>query len=381
MYFDSFEFSNAFCDPFIRSKNNASEGAQMFFQAIKQHLTSDDFIAARTIVVEMKSFGDKQDSTSYLRVAKELVQILLKYDPPFPGGFPPLLYPLLPTRHRGSVQSIVASIQARQAKAKYEKQPKKVGEDTLNTVLFRKSEHAFVPKDEDETQTKSEESAILTHLSENEKRQSLLIARDLKERALERVNSLMSTKRSMDKNKQNNQTCSRNQHQYESAASRKTPRVLAPIIKNEPVASNRAKIIFATNIAKQEKEAANDPVMKSLMAAESSSYVEKQRRISASKIKANVPSGVVCTICQTKPKRPLLAKCGHSACSDCWDNWLDRLRKDSCPVCRKSTVRKDLAYMVYEKGSGEGVPTLTQMCRSDNELSDDGDGEGLEFIE
>ena len=70
----------AFSYSFDRSKTNASAGAKRFFQAIKQYLTSEDFTAARAIVVEMKSYGDKQDSSSYLRVAKDLVEILLKYE-------------------------------------------------------------------------------------------------------------------------------------------------------------------------------------------------------------------------------------------------------------------------------------------------------------
>jgi len=69
-----------------------------------------------------------------------------------------------------------------------------------------------------------------------------------------------------------------------------------------------------------------------------------------------------------------MANCGHVACIKCWDEWL--IRSPTCPTCREKTLKKDLTKIAYEDESSVGVPTLTQICASDEE---DGD-ETLEII-
>lgn len=70
-----------------------------------------------------------------------------------------------------------------------------------------------------------------------------------------------------------------------------------------------------------------------------------------------------------------IAPCNHSACSICWESWLKRSK--TCPSCRKPTTKETLAKAVYHKASKK-IPTLTQMCASDD---DEVDSEGeLEII-
>ena len=72
-----------------------------------------------------------------------------------------------------------------------------------------------------------------------------------------------------------------------------------------------------------------------------------------------------------------MADCGHSACADCWKNWLNR--SNTCPGCRQHTEMKSLAKMVFEKRAGAGAPSLTQICASEDE-GDNSSNEELDLV-
>ena len=62
-----------------------------------------------------------------------------------------------------------------------------------------------------------------------------------------------------------------------------------------------------------------------------------------------------------------MGDCGHTACLDCWTQWLSR--SNTCPVCRKSTTKDSLSRLVFEEVAGSGAPSLTQMCANDDDSS------------
>jgi len=66
-----------------------------------------------------------------------------------------------------------------------------------------------------------------------------------------------------------------------------------------------------------------------------------------------------------------MANCGHVACVKCWTQWL--ARSDTCPTCREPTLMKNLTKIAYEDKSGLGIPTMTQICESDDDDNDNGD--------
>jgi predicted amidophosphoribosyltransferase len=74
-----------------------------------------------------------------------------------------------------------------------------------------------------------------------------------------------------------------------------------------------------------------------------------------------------------------LAKCGHTACSRCWSQWLNK--SPTCPTCRKAVDKTQLEQVVFQEKSGAGVPTLSQLCpREDRNSESSDDNEELEVV-
>lgn len=55
-----------------------------------------------------------------------------------------------------------------------------------------------------------------------------------------------------------------------------------------------------------------------------------------------------CLICYNVPEKPAGAKCGHVACTGCWEGQL-KLNKMECPACRKKVRSKNLIFIFEEK--------------------------------
>mmetsp|Transcript_20364 Transcript_20364/g.25879 ORF Transcript_20364/g.25879 Transcript_20364/m.25879 type:complete len:119 (-) Transcript_20364:217-573(-) len=111
-----------------------------------------------------------------------------------------------------------------------------------------------------------------------------------------------------------------------------------------------------------------------LQQVKSDTYLKHTPRVAkiARRIKANVPEGFLCTVCDSTPNKPFMADCGHSACFECWVQWLNR--SGTCPICRVATTKESLSRMVF---AGANVPTLSQMCASDDDESEE---EALEIV-
>ncbi len=64
-----------------------------------------------------------------------------------------------------------------------------------------------------------------------------------------------------------------------------------------------------------------------------------------------------------------MGDCGHSACANCWSEWLKRSK--TCPVCRQKTDKENLSRMIFERRVNSGALSFTQMCASDDDASAD----------
>lgn len=118
-----------------------------------------------------------------------------------------------------------------------------------------------------------------------------------------------------------------------------------------------------------------DPLDTCLLKAKAEAYKKKTPQLVRMnrRIESRLPEDMMCNICNTNAKTPCMANCGHVACIKCWTQWL--LLSDTCPTCRTPTTMKSLTKIAYEDKSGVGIPTMTQICGSD-----DDDGDELEII-
>lgn len=313
----------------------------------------------------MRAFGDKNDSKSYMDAAKDLVILLIKYDNDDDSrNLLSLLFPLLPTRHRGSIQTMATSTRAKKSKKVSDALMNRKAEDKVQSVLFKKSTLEFKIKQES-MDIQSDEGILDSKMNENEKRNALVIASELRASNQKKVKEFMSDRRS------DNCAVSSGNRSFDSVIQNRMDSQVSE--KGLKRSSARALSMVSTKNRIQGTTQEDDPILKTLQMAQSSSYHTQK----VASIKSNVPSKLLCQICQTRTKRPLLASCGHSACASCWDSWLSR--NEQCPVCRKETKRENLAHMVFQQANEE-VPTLSQICCDDNEADgSESSGDELEL--
>ncbi len=62
-------------------KEDQKKSAKFFFTSAQDCLSPPDFQTMRKLLISMKSFGDAKNSDSYLKEARTLIELLLKYDP------------------------------------------------------------------------------------------------------------------------------------------------------------------------------------------------------------------------------------------------------------------------------------------------------------
>jgi Zinc finger, C3HC4 type (RING finger) len=65
-------------------------------------------------------------------------------------------------------------------------------------------------------------------------------------------------------------------------------------------------------------------------------------------LSSNAPLNLSCTICERALEKPFISDCGHMACLNCWQQWLDKSR--TCPVCRKPASPSSIALAVFQGG-------------------------------
>jgi len=78
----------------------------------------------------------------------------------------------------------------------------------------------------------------------------------------------------------------------------------------------------------------------------SDTYAGSVQKIRQMDFSSNAPKNVNCTICQQRLEKLYISECGHMACLQCWQQWLDR--SNTCPQCRKPTSIKSIALAVFK---------------------------------
>merc|ERR1712238_257784 len=78
----------------------------------------------------------------------------------------------------------------------------------------------------------------------------------------------------------------------------------------------------------------------------SDTYAGSLQKIRQMDFSSNAPKNVNCTICQQRLSKLYISECGHMACLQCWQQWLDR--SNTCPQCRKPTSIKSIALAVFK---------------------------------
>jgi len=401
--------------------DNSKMQAKRFFEKAKSSLAKEDLKKVQILLVEMKKHGDEKNSEQYLKSLKALLAILLNCAN---AGCQPLelvqsLFPLLPVKYRpicvsagkvsfergsfcskcrdilpeedflivkkiASTLLFPSSYTEAATRALLEDSQKVIAilmnndEHLLPLLYTHTNEHLRTKLEGLAREMKKQQRALkakeLLHHYKGEKcindtlfrptqlklsiegissQDKLDDGKDMKE-ALLQANSFNQRKKDRIDHFQRNlnvelEKVGRESHlpRYCKGAKRLCTQTSAPI--------------------KQEAVLEGDLVDQCLHSVNSKAFIDANTRLAriCGKVKARIPLGFSCSICANKkPNEPLMADCGHTACTDCWKVWLKRSR--TCPTCRKQTTMDSLATMVFEK-VGVDPSSLTQLCKSDSD--------------
>lgn len=351
------------------------ESALAFFKAAQSSMSADEFQALRLLVSKLKDSGDKNDTLAYLTVARQMLHLLLPYDEK--KDLVALLMPLLPTKQRPAVQVIAQELRSlvRQLKVK-ESMSHFDAEKAIQGALFRTTNKTFHTK-ENELDVKEVEA------QRQEKEISLMNAERIFKAAKNRVCDGINLKLNPDFGS-NSITAQRGKKLSEILKS-SVERVLSSSI---PV-SKKAKFELGTNkgchvpfdknkctTETHESKLKSDDVdiAQCLQQVSVASFLTEQcAKQSLLRINTNTPEGLVCVICEEPMRHPMVATCNHYACKNCWKKWLLAAQNRTCPVCRMPAEMSKLSLLVFERQTGTGIPSLTQLCSAELASNDDDD--------
>jgi len=476
--------------------DNSRDQAKKFFEVAKQRLSPSHFDGIRKFLISMKSSGDKGDSSSYLKSARMLVDLLLEYDD-CTTGFPQeakhdcnyghilveslysllpasycvrieklacqmrfdkstfkrncaevltaeelqhvcstfpslmfnkdrkstkdtlnveeksnnrdiyltkiedilkmvikgdrnqqryilsLLYPLIPPNHRNYVKVMVNELRVEEGIMQVKRAEKKRdGEEGLNSHLFRKVQGIVDTslKDPEDPRSPEDIAAMYEAISK------------AKEKKKEVSRQLQATLEKSRATFQKYSGPSRETHVSESSLTGEND--ATDRITTSPRPSKRARKVFDEKAITNVKTGAFDSTPKTdkitprsngsfdhletcLLNAKAEAYQKKTPKLVRMnrRMEPRLPEDMMCNICKTNAKTPCMANCGHVACFKCWTQWL--VRSDTCPTCRTPTMMKSLTKIAYEDKSGVGIPTMTQICGSDDDDDDELDIIGI----
>lgn len=143
--------------------------------------------------------------------------------------------------------------------------------------------------------------------------------------------------------------------------------------------SKKRTSLFSATTTKKKKPSTNssiDHIEKCLEVANTEIYKKTPtQKIGVKQVKSKTPHGMKCSICDNQVKELLMASCNHIACPICWEKWLKRSL--TCPSCRRPMKKDELTMAVFHE-EAKRLPSLTQMCASDDD--DSFDDEELEII-
>lgn len=338
-------------------------------------MSADEFQALRLLVAKLKDSGEKNDTLAYLTVARQMLHLLLPYDEK--KDLVALLMPLLPTKQRPAVQLIAQELRAlmRQVKVK-ESMSHFDAEKAIQSALFRTPNKTFHHK-ENVIDVKEVEA------QRREKEISLMNAERIVKAAKNRVCDSMNLKLKPDFGS-NSITAQRGKKlsvilksSVESVLSSSIPvskkaKFEIDETKGGFVPFDKYKCTTETHESKLKSDDVD--IAQCLQQVSVASFLTEQcTKQTLLRINTNTPKGLVCVICEEPMKHPMVAACNHYACKNCWKRWLLAAQNSTCPVCRMPTEMSKLSLMVFERQTGTGIPSLTQLCSTELAGNDDED--------
>lgn len=329
--------------------------ASSFWRKCNASLSGQDMdtilrTAPQMLIDQRSSLSSVVDANAYTRTLLEDLQKILTII--HRNNIPPTHFlSLLPEHHLGKAQAVNNELTKERdcSKAK-ERSLQNKGEKCVNGALFQRSQpRSFVPTDQPE-ESDSQQMA-----------DALAQAKTINCQRKERIMAM----------------------QYNSRENIKAKRPLSAATMKDA----QSKLKRVCNPAPSSREENDNILDRVLNKVKSDVYQPRLER----RIKANVPENFICSLCNTRPEevnvvcvylnnygailklfrlsllQPLVALCGHSACTKCWKVWLGR--QNTCPHCRKHVEIKTLAKMIFKDTNGnEG---FTQMCESDSDEIDE----------
>jgi hypothetical protein len=358
---------------FQRTLNESKEAALSFFKAAQSIMTADKFQTLRVYVSKLKDAGEKNDTVTYLTVAREMLKLLLTNDGKH--DLVSLLLPLLPPRQQPAVQAIAQELRAiaRQLKVK-ESLSNFEAQKTIQTALFRSTNNPL--KSAQNVESNAQEIEERRREKEISLINAELVVKAAKKRVCDGVNKKLNpdfgTKSIAAQRGQKLSEALKPSTSDGSSSrfhlSKKTKCELE--VANEYHVTSRGK----SDRLSSKPESVDFNVAQCLQQVSVVSFLTdngNDKRLSKPRINTNTPKGLVCTICEVAMKTPMAAACNHYACKKCWKQWLIVAKNKTCPVCRMPAELSKLSLVVFEKQTGAGVPSLTQLCSIDLSSSDD----------
>jgi hypothetical protein len=308
------------------------KAASIFFSAARKAMQAEEFKTLKDKLLELKSEGDKKNDKQYVKSAADLTIFLLPFKE---QRLASLFLPVLPFQYKESVRLIVKERLAEKKAEKMKRAHRQAeGESGVKKVLFQREVQA-------------------SRLQQSEASQS----EETKQFLRDKSSSL------------------HNAAQVLEAKTISIEEEIARAKKKENTLPNKARLTMNSlqedNTLKRSRDDSVDACLKQVASKSFlSSLKEQPQTLKSKRIQSNAPKGLTCTICDNEMSNPLLAECGHSACSKCWTTWLEEKAQLTCPVCRKPTKKRKLSRVVFHKENvGKRIPTLSQICPQ--EFSDD----------
>lgn len=309
------------------------DAARAFFKSAQSSMIIQDLAELRLLLSRLQQIGTTSAPQAYLVVVKDVINLLMKNEKSG-NELSELFLPLIPSKRRGAVQALLTEVR-RLEKKRSSVANSQLGkyQDSANSSPTRKSELGNYSKKTD-CPLKNQQS--ITKVVTGRSAASHMRA------ANSERSHYKATSRLLDE------------------TNGSIPHVSGKVRKDAVIRLTKC------NGSNRKLDTGADPV--DLCIRQASENTGKHLRdtkklVSIRKLNDNLPAGLLCVICETPLKEPMLADCGHSACLSCWLKWFKKSTSStgSCPVCRKPTSTDSLARMVFEKDAGAGVPTMSQM--------------------
>jgi hypothetical protein len=335
-------------------------------------MTADEFQALRLLVSKLKDSGEKNDTLTYLTVARQMLQLFLPYDDK--NDLVALLMPLLPIKQQAAVQLIAQELRAlvRQSKVK-ESMSHFEAEKAIQSALFRPTNKTFHTK-EKELDVKEAEA------QRREKEISLMNAERIVKAAKNKVGDGINLKVNSDFGSKSiaAQRGKKLSEMLNSSAENglslsfpvsKKAKCDLDATKAGHATFDKYKCITKTHESKKKSDDVD--IAQCLQQVSVVSFLTEQyTKQTLLRINTNTPKGLICIICEESMKHPMVAACNHYACKKCWKKWLLIAKNSTCPVCRMPAEMSKLSLLVFERQTGTGVPSLTQLCSAELSSND-----------